>query len=215
MNLFDQALEIDEDNSLASFGKGKIFVQEIPTVNIGRKMLLKSIPGLEDKSLKKEAYLLLSKTSSRQESVKILQRAILDQSIADPELFHNLAKFQLQEDHVKGAVFTYELGIKKFPNDITLQKNLGVIFASRLKDYQEAYSLFKIIVEKTPKDIESLYYLSKISYILKKKEEALGYLNQILQQEVSFSLKNSFEDAKKKIRNYSWRPSFEDVKVNL
>ena len=215
LNLFDQALEIDKDNSLALFGKGKIFVKETLTLNIGREMLFKSIPGLKDKPLRKEAYLLLFKTSSGQESVKILQKAIMDQLVVDPELFQTLAEYQLEKDQIKEAVFTYESGIKKCPDDITLKKNLGVVFASRLKSYREAYLLFKNIVEKTPKDIESLYYLSKISYILKKRKEALEYLDRILQQKVSFSLKNSFEDAKKKIRNYRWRPSFEDVKVNL
>ena len=215
LNQFDKALEIDENNSFALFGKGKIFVQKTLTLNIGRKMLLRSLPGLEDIALKKEAYLLLSKTSPAQESIKILQRAILDQSIVGPEFFHALADSQLKDNRVKEAASTYHWGIKRYPDDITLQKKLGILSASRLRNYQEAYSIFKSVIEKAPKDIEALYSLSKISYIFRKREEALEYLDQILEQRIKFSLINIVHNAKEEIRSYSWRPSFKDSEINL
>ena len=215
LNLFDQALEIDEGNHLALFGKGKIFIREVLTLNIGKEMLTKSITGLEDKSLKKEAYILLSEVSPKEESIKILQKAILDQSVVDATLFHTLAKSQLKNDQIEEAISTYETGINKYPEDHTIYKKLGVVLASRLKNYQEAYTLFKVITKKSPSDIESLYYLSKISYNLKKRKEAISYLDKILQQEVPLSLKTFFKDVQEKIKTYSWKPSFETVEMNL
>ena len=215
LNLFDQALEIDEGNPLALFGKGKIFIREPLTLNIGKEMLTRSITGLEDKFLKKEAYLLLSEVSSKEESIQILEKAILDQSAVDADLFHALAKSQLKNDQIKKAISTYETGMKKYPKDHTIHKELGVVLASRLKNYREAYTIFKVITKKKPEDIESLYYLSKISYNLRKRKEALSYLDKILQQEVSLSLRSFFEDVQEKIKTYRWKPSLETVEMNL
>ena len=207
LTLFEEALEIDSENSRALYGKGSILIREDVTKHIGKKMLIKSIPGLNENHEKADAYLLMTTVSESSEALQLLRTA-LRKGVDSVPIYKKLARYQIELKKLQDGIKTYEEAIQKYPNEPMLKAELSLIYASQMKDYKKAFEYLKDASEADTKNINYLFNLSKISFLLRRKEEAKSYIQNIIDQNKSPLVNQKYKKIYQDIQKKRWRPSF-------
>ncbi len=205
--LFEDALEIDSENSIALYGKGQILIQQEVTRHIGKSMLKKAVLHLSDQKQEKNATLLIAKFSDTKDRIQILRRMI-KRKMDDPDVYLQLANAHSKLQKKKEALTIYMEAIRKYPKDAYLKAELAHFYARSMRNYHKAFEYYKQSSEEQEDNIDCLIGLAKTSYLIGKKSQSIQIIQRILGKEITEDKANELREIKKDIARYRWDPTF-------
>ena len=109
--------------------------------------------------------------------------AILRLSPDYPLAHNDLAVIYYQEGSKEEALFHYEKAAALAPGNSIFQKNLADFYFVEGRDIDGAIAIYLKLLEKEPKNIETLMNLGRICTILERPEEARTFYGKVAQLE--------------------------------
>ena len=207
LTLFEDALEIDPENSLALYGKGQILIRQEVTKHIGLSMLRKAISGLPDMDSRKKAYLFMVKASDAEEGIKILEKMIKDK-MDDSNVYSQLAARQLKLKNKRIAVKTYLEAIQKYPQKTHLKGELASLYASHMRAYRKALEYYQKALDEDGANTSYLMGLAKVRYTMGERKTPLEIIQRMLDIETQAAKKNELRQVENDILRSRWKPTF-------
>ena len=207
LTLFEEALEIDSENSIALYGKGQILIQQEVTRHMGKSMLKKAVLRLSDRKQQKSAAFLLAQFSETKDGIEILYNMI-KRKFNDPDVYLQLAAYQTKLKEKKKALATYLEAIDLYPQQARLKVKLAYFYAANMRNYRKAFEYYKQASDTQEDDIDCLIGFAKTSYLIGKTSESMTIIQKILGQKITKQKANELEIIKKEIKQHRWRPTF-------
>ena len=207
LTLFEKALEIDSENSIALYGKGQILIQQEVTRHMGKSMLKKAVLRLSDRKQQKSAAFLLAQFSKTKDGIEILYNMI-KKKINDPDVYLQLAGYQTKLKDKKAALATYLEAIDRYPQQAHLKVKLAHFYATNMRNYRKAFEYYKQASSTREDDIDCLIGFAKTSYLIGKTSASMTIIQKILGKKITKKKANELNNIKKKIKQSQWRPTF-------
>lgn len=156
LRYFEEALKKDPKNPYALYGKGKLMLDSIITVDIGKRMLQKSIQGLPDK-YKTDAYYSLAKSfamsNQYNEALKTLSK-LEEQKLMNQESALNMVAYNIQLRKFSKSRQLVEKYIEQFPDSTKLLIMASVIEAKYYGNFSKAIEHLESAATLDPGDPE-------------------------------------------------------------
>lgn len=105
--------------------------------------------------------------------------SVIKNTNINPAIFLDLGQEKSALGDLEGAIVYYQLGLARFPDNISLLLELGKTYAS-IEEEGKAIEAFKRVASLVPENVDIRYHLATIFYEQGNYQEALKFIKEVL-----------------------------------
>lgn len=209
LRFFEEALDVNKNNPLALYGKGKILIESNLTFNLGQKLIETALPKL-DSEYKTDAVMTLAKSYARtnlyDKAIKYLEESIKN-GVHVPDMFIDLSFYYMQTlEKTKGRNILLK-GLETYPKSISIYIALAQTDLKYYNNYTSAIQTLEKALAVDSTNQEVCKKIAILYYRIRKADKTMEYLKRLRDLQTDESQKAKVDAIILEAKSGKWQPS--------